>query len=841
MIGAAALALAVSLRPDPCAEEPRVLAAEAERILREGSGEEHLAAARDLYRRARLQEPSAELTARGADLAVAAGDPDEAVRLLSDLAREAPELLTVRDRLLLADAAEARGDRRGAIFQLGHVLTAMARRGEAPPTAVGARIRRLDAEEEAGLVPVRAYAPPSFAAQEAFADGKRLAASGRTAEAEERFRLAIRSAPGYVEPALALGALLTRAGRAPEAIAAYRTALAAEPERFEAVLSLANLLWAEPDRAAKEESLALLDRAAVLRPDLPHLLRDAATRWAAWGDAPRALERLDAFRRLADPAERSATEGLRSLLAASVRSAGAAPAPAPAQLSSPAERSYRLAQVYVLRRGDDAALAAGKDLLDEALRLDPSFAPAWDLLATLHEKRGDARATEEALRKAIAADPARAAAWERLAELLTRDPARGTDALSAWRSAERAGSREAIVHLAEAALGSGDRSGAADLYRRYLVEAPDGARADEARDALARMAVRERWRRDGALVLAGLLFVAGGAWGIRRFGGDTLSSWLAREPDEALGLRPHVGRLRHELFKHGRFLLLEAATRLSDAAARPETARLLLDRLFGEGSEAGGGPDVRRGLVPEARRELDAIRAAARARGVRLNLAGKDPELSAVAAALAELSVARRDLRRVADGAGSPRRLARLARHLGAASAHLSPETAQRLGTLLHRAGSTPFSRADLERLLAEASSAARLGRVPLETTGASDTETLLVRVVRADWETIWRNLFANALAAGAATRPDVAPRLLLHVERVRDPVTGEGAARFLLADDVPRPLTAEMIRGRAAERGLGIVADLVRRHEGIVDVVAPPVPGYEKAVLVELPALEES
>jgi hypothetical protein len=125
-------------------------------------------------------------------------------------------------------------------------------------------------------------------------------------------------------------------------------------------------------------------------------------------------------------------------------------------------------------------------------------------------------------------------------------------------------------------------------------------------------------------------------------------------------------------------------------------------------------------------------------------------------------------------------------------------------------------------------------------TLSGDDGASLRVRVVRTDWETIWRNLFANVLSAGAATRGGLLPKLLLHVERVRDPVTGEGAARFLLADDVPRPLTAEMIRGRAAERGLGVVADLVRRHEGIVDVVASPVPGYEKAVLVELPAIEE-
>ena len=102
------LLLAVSLLRDPCAEDARVLAEEAERFLAEGSDANHLAAARDLYRRARLAEPTPELLARGADLAVVAGDGEEAVRLLTDLARETPDLLGPGDRLLLADAAEAR-------------------------------------------------------------------------------------------------------------------------------------------------------------------------------------------------------------------------------------------------------------------------------------------------------------------------------------------------------------------------------------------------------------------------------------------------------------------------------------------------------------------------------------------------------------------------------------------------------------------------------------------------------------------------------------------------------------------------------------------------------------
>ena len=74
----------------------------------------------------------------------------------------------------------------------------------------------------------------------------------------------------------------------------------------------------------------------------------------------------------------------------------------------------------------------------------------------------------------------------------------------------------------------------------------------------------------------------------------------------------------------------------------------------------------------------------------------------------------------------------------------------------------------------------------------------------------------------------------------MHEKATGLSLVRLVLFDADPRLLTSEMIRGRAAERGLGVVADIVRRHEGLVDVVPPPSDGsYTKGILVELPAVE--
>ncbi len=154
---------------------------------------------------------------------------------------------------------------------------------------------------------------------------------------------------------------------------------------------------------------------------------------------------------------------------------------------------------------------------------------------------------------------------------------------------------------------------------------------------------------------------------------------------------------------------------------------------------------------------------------------------------------------------------------------------------MLDEASSTRASLRELQAVLDRVCAERELAASPsLAWSGPEVT----VRVDPGDWDTIWRNLFANALdAAGEMPVSDVS--LGVFAELIRDPVTGTPVARLVLADNVPQPLTAEMIRGRAADRGWGVVADLVRRNEGIADVGPAPEPPYRKGIVLELPALE--
>ena len=162
MTTAALGALLAQLLASPCPSGAEGVVPEAEELLLgPGSASDPAAQARarDLYRRARLERITPFGLLRGAELAEVAGDEDEAALLLEQASLEAPELLGPRDRLLLARRAESRGARRHAILQYGHVVAALQRAGEVPAW-IGERIRRLDVEEEARLLPLRTLPPP---------------------------------------------------------------------------------------------------------------------------------------------------------------------------------------------------------------------------------------------------------------------------------------------------------------------------------------------------------------------------------------------------------------------------------------------------------------------------------------------------------------------------------------------------------------------------------------------------------------------------------------------------------------------------------------------------------
>jgi Tfp pilus assembly protein PilF len=811
-----------------CTPDTASLLAEARAMLY-GTGSEPppdaLAAARRLLRSARRLTTSPELDFFAADLAFAAGDDEEEGDLLASAADSSSARFSDAELFLVARRAEERRRWKEAGARYQELARRLAAEGETAAW-IESRLREIELDAQAESIAPPSPGPP-IEARLALAEGKRLLAAGRLREARESLRSALDLAPSYVEAMLALGAVEARSGRTRAAIRAYRDALAAEPDRIDAMISLANLLWEQPDRAAKAQSLALLDRASALPPDSRVLLKLSAERWSEYGDASRAQERLDRFLAKASPKEREETAPLREALAR-LRRPEPMPAPvaAPVEPASAATDRWRKAQVLAAR-GDAESQASALTLLAEAEALDPSLARAPELAAAIHERRSEWKEAEHALGRAIRADPSRATAYESLARLLERDPARAAEASRAWARAAEAGSTEALVHRASEDERDGRTSEALALYRRYLAEAPAGMRSGEAQSAVLRIERARTARLFGALALGGLLLLAAATAAYRVRTGSTFSEWLSREPGRAAEARRIVGRLRHEALKHGGLLLSDGADRL-DSADREErrgAADLLVARLYGTVDS--------RGLVAEAEDAIAALRERARADGIRLNLAHRDPVFSLLLGGLGALRKTEKGLMRIAAGGfvaeSTVRRAARLLRD-GARRFQLA--SGAELDRSIERAAALPVRLDALRALLAHVAAESDLDAPTLEIVGtpAGNDGLPAVRLTPADWETLWRNLFGNALSAG---------RLGISAAGRRDAITGEARLHVVLFDDVPGTLTRAELRDRPLDRGLGVVAEILRRNDGSIDVVEPDAPGFTKGIRVDLPTVE--
>ena len=122
---------------------------------------------------------------------------------------------------------------------------------------------------------------------------------------------------------------------------------------------------------------------------------------------------------------------------------------------------------------------------------------------------------------------------------------------------------------------------------------------------------------------------------------------------------------------------------------------------------------------------------------------------------------------------------------------------------------------------------------------GAADGGALpSVRFAPLDWETLWRNLFSNAIAAGRSRVPNPV-RLGLSAEAHRDAATGEARLRLVLADDLPETLSADELRTRPAERGWGVIVEILRRNDAGFEVTSPPARGFTKGIAIDLSAIE--
>jgi signal transduction histidine kinase len=234
---------------------------------------------------------------------------------------------------------------------------------------------------------------------------------------------------------------------------------------------------------------------------------------------------------------------------------------------------------------------------------------------------------------------------------------------------------------------------------------------------------------------------------------------------------------------------------------------------------------------------VDQLRALARRAGLRLDV-HSDPVLGPLCAQMAALGALAGPLRAPTDPAALSAELRRL-------SLALNGESYRALGRLVRRLGALrlgPELIAAVNQRVRAEPQLAHADLPPLQVEIPEDG--VPVRILKGDLEDVLANLLRNAAAAvfEAQAAGVGAGRLGLHVEEEDDAITGMETVNLRVLDDAPGELTESMIRGREAGRGLGLVVDLVTRHDGSLSVERRPderAAGYTKAVVVRLQRAE--
>ena len=296
-------------------------------------------------------------------------------------------------------------------------------------------------------------------------------------------------------------------------------------------------------------------------------------------------------------------------------------------------------------------------------------------------------------------------------------------------------------------------------------------------------------------IAAGLALAALGALlgALLRPRGSSLARASEASPELHPAITYLVGCLRHELLKHRIGAASDALAALVRGEATPQQRAFLHGRLF------GGEP-----LLAAWEGHL---RAFERALGPRVDLRRRDRAFRDAARAIAAIQRLEGPLAR--DPAAAIPHLARAHAKLRAFDRELA-----RLAARLVR---TPVDETLLREVIDEVQSEYSAGMVVLdEVRVRAPTEPVDVEVFRVDLVLVLKNLVRNAILAVGR---DPAPRRLSVDVSVDVEPTGEEMVRIHVRDTSPETITADAIRERRADRGLGLVSAALARYDAAISV----------------------
>jgi Flp pilus assembly protein TadD len=713
-----------------------------------------------------------------------------------------------------------------------------------------ARIWELEVEKQSkrfgwasstGVVPVRARMLETR--------GRVLLAKGQVEEAERLLLEALSLAPAFSAARADLGDLMRQTGRPEEAELEYLRAIAVDHENAEVHARLGELYLASAGGVPRfAEAAIFLGRAVALRPDWTELELKLATALQGAGDLFGALDHVNRY--LAgvhgDEDQKNALALKRSIEALVPPAALVGPGMIASAFEPRAGMSERLAMAFGkarahLARGEvDAAMAVLRELPEKERGVDVLNLESRILLGS-----GRVAEAAQAMRDSLRIDESQAVVHGQLGTILLELDEKREARLHFARSAEL-GDPSAMFHLARL-----DAGGLEPGLTSWVRDAPDAFTLYESLERLdaflatgtasiyrkeaqsLRQTVRDRLIVVGAAFGGAFLLLVLAAFFILRkiYGGADLMTLIAKHPEAGPDVQRVLSAVRHEVLKHNTMMLDGLVDAMESGRDTADLAVHFGKAICGEGP--GGGLEARLDGYVDA---LDRVGGANR---TRLNLRRKDPAVAPLLHGIRILARAGGKLVRYPSLDDGDR--AALLRQLKTAAHLLNTTGYEAVRGLLDRlralAIDAELLRAVFERCTREPSFSG-VAFAPLDLEMRLD-EPAGIHVPRAAFEDLMTNLVRNAIQSSLKYGEERdAVHIGFGVGAEVDSVTGLERVVFEVRDRSRKVLTAEMLRGRYIEEGLGLTADLVSRYDGTLDVV-PGAGVWSKAVVVKLPMAE--
>ena len=655
--------------------------------------------------------------------------------------------------------------------------------------------------------------------------------------ARRELEFAVSDSPWYPRAHYYLGEVYARSEDFPAAIDSFKRAIAMERYDYATHMALGLLYKKEFSGAEDEQARTHLDMALRLRPDL-YMLHFHLGELYARSDKEKAIEHFRDYIELTDlddPKREAARAAINSLEREVEADVPFVPPPLPSDVIRTDPELHRLiSEAYVLG-AEHGEWDRAENLLLTALKKFPRDAALLNMIALViyvqEGRQGQARMYWEA---SLDVNPNQMEVHERLGLMLADSP-EGREYL---RTAADLGSVIARYRVAKLLWDDYELWAASEQLDKYLREAgPYDVYWDSAMDL--RVQMDEAFLKVylgialGTVILLSIPF----ALIFRRVRGASLPQLLERAPTSFPEVARILSLIRHEILKHNTAFLADVGRALEldepDAEAR---ATLLARRLFGDDVAREGDTHrgERRGIYGRFLGYVAELERVARAHGVTLNLARKDPTFKAMLRAFADVSAKATWLRH--PGGLGPTKKLELAKVLLRAGDVLGRRAFDRLSDVIRSLCVARVDHEFIAKVYEEVATEDKFSAVqiaPLTLEGEGEK----IRIFPTDLHDILANVLRNSLMSSVMyAEPPIGLGVKLEIEV--DDITGLTSLAIRIKDRSPERLTNEMLRGRYVERGMGITADLLSRYDGSIAV--EPEAGWEKAVVLRFFTLHE-